>query len=424
MNRQARVFTVLAMVLLVGATLALHIGLPLWDHIDLVPIYHALQEGDVSASGFWRVHDGSHLHVSAYAVLLLTTWLSHGRPWLDCLVSALLMAGVAVLLLRLARRVLPQGLARGWWFVIGLLAFYPGHLVNLQWGWQVAVFISLLGMVAPVFLLTAPGLRWGGLGAGLLAAVLGVMSFSTTLVVFPVAVVLLLLRPDWSLPRRIAGVLPWLLALAGLVAWLRWDHAGAAVARPQWEAMLLYAGNYLASGVLHFSQPLALPWLGLALVLAIPAACKAPRQRMLPCLALMVCAAGAALLTALGRAAPFGPEHGFVTRYVSYSILFWFGWFVLVLGAFAEQPGWRRWLRPLLLLAAVVGTFNALHMAKKAVVVSRNADAYARQIVSQYPNYDPQLLERAYGPGRDRTAPELLGIWRQYGFAPFERETE
>ena len=113
-----------------------------------------------------------------------------------------------------------------------------------------------------------------------------------------------------------------------------------------------------------------------------------------------------------------------MTRYVSYSILFWFGWFMLVLPAMVERPAWRRWLRPLLLLTAVIATFNAMHMTKKAIGVSRNADAYARQIVSQYPDYDPQLLERAYGPGRDQAAPELLGIWRQYGFAPFERRPE
>ncbi len=423
-RRQARLWSIVGALLLVAATLALHIGLPLWDHIDLVPIYRAWLEGDVSSSGFWRVHDGSHLHTSAYVVLLLTTWLSHGRPWLDCLVSALLMVGVAMLLLRLASRVLPRGLARGWWFVVGLLAFYPGHLINLQWGWQVAVFISLAGLVVPVVLLTASSLRWSGWVASLVAAVLGVMSFGTTLAVFPVAVALLLSRSDWSWLRRAIGVSFWLLALAGLVAWMRWDHAGQAIARPHLGDALLYAGNYLGSGLLHFAQPLALPWLGVALLVAAVVAWRAPRQRLLPCLALMACAMGAALLTAWGRAAPFGVEHGFMTRYVSYSILFWFGWFMLLLPAMVERPAWRRWLRPLLLLAAVIATFNAMHMTKKAIGVSRNANAYARQIVSQYPDYDPQLLERAYGPGRDQTAPELLGIWRQYGFAPFERTPE
>ena len=103
-SAQAQVFITLAAVALVAATLALHIGLPLWDHIDLVPMYRAWLAHDLPGSGFWRVHDGSHLHTSAYAVLLLTTWLSNGRPWLDCLVSALLMVATALLLLRLARR--------------------------------------------------------------------------------------------------------------------------------------------------------------------------------------------------------------------------------------------------------------------------------------------------------------------------------
>lgn len=420
-SAQAQVFITLAAVALVAATLALHIGLPLWDHIDLVPMYRAWQAHDLSSSGFWRVHDGSHLHTSAYAVLLVTTWLSHGRPWLDCLVSALLMVVSASLLLRLARQVLPQGIGRGGWFVVGLLAFNPGHLVNLQWGWQVAVFISLLGIVAPVCLLgvpAAPG--WKERAAALLAAGLGVMSFGTTLAVFPVAVALLLSRQEWRWPRRIAAALPWLLLLAGALVWMRWDHAGEAVARPGVLALLAYAGNYLGGGLLRFATPLALPWLGIAVVVAICAARVVPRQLLLPCLALMVCAAGAALLTALGRAAPFGAEHGFMTRYVSYSLLFWFGWFVLVLGALHARSSWRRRLLPLLWLASVFAVCNALHMGNKAVKVSRNADSFARQIRAQYPHYDRALLERAYD-GRADIAAERLEEWRHLGFAPFDQ---
>nr|WP_180529220.1 hypothetical protein [Staphylococcus haemolyticus] len=44
-----------------------------------------------------------------------------------------------------------------------------------------------------------------------------------------------------------------------------------------------------------------------------------------PWLALMLFGIGCALLTALGRAGEYGPDHAFVTRYVSFSSLFRFG---------------------------------------------------------------------------------------------------
>ena len=66
----------LALGLLLAATLQWHLPLMLWDHIDLVPIYDAWRRGDLAASQFWRIHDGSHFHSAAYAVLLATTWLS------------------------------------------------------------------------------------------------------------------------------------------------------------------------------------------------------------------------------------------------------------------------------------------------------------------------------------------------------------
>ena len=84
-------FAVLA-ALLLAATMAWHLPMMLWDHIDLVPMYEAWRSGALGSSAFWQVHDGSHLHVAAYAVLLVTTWASGGQPWLDCLASVVLPA--------------------------------------------------------------------------------------------------------------------------------------------------------------------------------------------------------------------------------------------------------------------------------------------------------------------------------------------
>ena len=81
------------------------------------------------------------------------------------------------------------------------------------------------------------------------------------------------------MPRRIISALPWLAGLVAIVVWMLWDYAGEAVARPGLPLMLSYAGNYLASRVLHFARPLALPWLCIALVVAAFSARALPWQK-------------------------------------------------------------------------------------------------------------------------------------------------
>ena len=129
--------------------LSLHWMIPMMlrDHLDLVPILQAWQRGDLADSGFLRMH-GGHLHTAAYAVLLATTTLSGGQPWLDGVVSWLFLLACAAIVLTFAREAFPDGSRRDTGFIalIAFLALFPGHLANLQWGWQVAVFLCLTGV--------------------------------------------------------------------------------------------------------------------------------------------------------------------------------------------------------------------------------------------------------------------------------------
>ena len=412
----------LALCLLLAATLQWHLPLMLWDHIDLVPIYDAWQRGDLAASQFWRIHDGSHFHSAAYAVLLATTWLSAGRPWLDCVAGWAFYALLAWTLWRLiGNGWRGQSVARGWWWAMLLLVVHPGHLANLQWGWQVAVFISLLGAVAPIHWLTLERPTLALNLAGVVLAVIGVLGFSTTLAVFPVALMLLAVRGEWSWPRRLLFALPWLLALGGMVGWLL-AARGQPVAMPGVGVLALYVLNYLGGGgVLRFAENLAPWWTLLALLSAIPAAWRCRGDaRARPWLALMAFALGCALLTALGRAGSFGTDHAFVTRYASFALLFWIGWLGLLVLAWGDAgTAWPRWVRPLLLATVFFAAVNGVHLAKKARTAHQRAAAFAAQIRSGYPQLDEALLAQAYGD-RAAAARQRLALLRQWGFAPFD----
>ena len=151
-----------------------------------------------------------------------------------------------------------------------------------------------------------------------------------------------------------------------MVAWVL--HArGQGLAAPDVGVLLHYALNYLGGGVLRFAEDLAPWWAGLALLLALPMAYRCrQREHARVWLALMAFAVGCALLTALGRAGPFGAEHALVSRYASFSLLFWIGWVGLAVTAMEGAGGLRRWLRPLLIATLVFAAANGLHLAKKA----------------------------------------------------------
>ena len=93
--RLLRLFAALLALALLAATLAWRIPFMLWDHLDFAPIYASWQSGaPLSQTIFWHNH-GGHLHAAAYAVLLFTTWFSHGQTWLDCFVSWIFLVAYA-----------------------------------------------------------------------------------------------------------------------------------------------------------------------------------------------------------------------------------------------------------------------------------------------------------------------------------------
>lgn len=165
-------FVLLAAALL-WMTLAWRVPMMLWDHLDLVPMLTAARDGTLLHSAFLGFN-GGHIHTAAYAVLLVTASLSHGDPWLTDIVSWLLLVASAALVFAFARASFGTT-TRGRSAMIATLVFlalYPGHLANLQWGWQVAVFLCLLGAVIAVWALTRPALTAWHDGAALLGAAL------------------------------------------------------------------------------------------------------------------------------------------------------------------------------------------------------------------------------------------------------------
>jgi hypothetical protein len=88
----------------------------------------------------------------------------------------------------------------------------------------------------------------------------------------------------------------------------------------------VYVLNFLGAGIARFAADLA-PWAAAFALASAPWLFVRGRAQtgVLSWLGLLLFAVFAAVLTALGRSAAFGSEQAFVTRYVSFSSLFWIG---------------------------------------------------------------------------------------------------
>ena len=187
-------------------------------------------------------------------------------------------------------------------------------------------------------------------------------------------------------------------------------------------SLLLYTLNFLGGGIARFASPLA-PWLALAgLASGFAAAWSLRRRRdSLPWLALFVFAILAAFLTSLGRAAPFGADHAFVTRYVSFSSMFWLGWTGLVGCATSKALRIPAATKAFVWAIALLAAVNALHMIKKAGDVATKTESMARTIRDTYPQVDRSLLAEIYFDQPD-VALERLKRLREWRFPPFDEQ--
>lgn len=235
----------------------------LWDHLDLVPLLEGWKAGTLRVPDLLDVHHGSHLHAPAYAVLLVTTELSGGRPWLDCLLSWAVLVAYAGVFLHIAARPLQGAAGLRWRLALVFFALFPGHLANLQWGWQVAVFLSLAGTAGAILALTREPLGWALNLLALAAACLAAMSFSTGLAVVPVAVLLVAMRAEIPASKRMGLVAPWLVLALVLARHLQPVAVDGGAEWPGLLEVASYALNFLGAGVARFATG-ASPVLALA----------------------------------------------------------------------------------------------------------------------------------------------------------------
>jgi len=402
---------------------------PYLDHLDLCIYIDLYYQGNLTLSSLFLPHGNAHWHAPTYFLLIP---LAIGSRWnlvwditINLVVVLLTWLAIRALIRHTAARIgqpslVPWGTLATAWFL-----FSVNQAANSLWGWQMAVFLNLLGSLGGIVLLSRPRLRiWHVVGAALGGA-LATYDFSTGLAFWPIGLVLIVLHGRAG-PRRkiwLGGV--FILCAAAVIyhyydsIYLLAAKVGP-IAHDQERSILnkaRFALIYLGTPVAWLGDVQTIPTLpvedvrflratkiiavtGLLLLIGL-AGYLNRRHRMswtvlAPVLAIGAYAVGSAVLTSFARITS-GPEQAGTPRYTSVSNLLWISVFLLALitlPRLSARP--KRMLTVALLALTVLMTATTLRIARAHAENAIRHNSLGAQIAVMYPNIDDRTLLRVF----------------------------
>jgi len=393
------------------------VDVPFEDEWSIVTVLRRLGQGHLTLGALWAQHNENRMLVPRLIAIALAGPTRYDTR-ADMLFGIALLLAAAVLLVPVAARI---GL-RSWWWAVPPAAVLLSwvQVENLLWGFQLAWYLILAGLLAVVVCLArSPLPRWGfWIAAG--TAVVASFSSLPGLFLWPCG--LLLLAGRGVRPRQRWG---WLgLGTATTLAYLfRYHSVGAAVSGARARSALsdpVGAVRYLleaVGSVVRWPAPGVTPLTPVAAPAAVPTEVLGGCILALAALVVLgsvrlgwrerdllvpACLLAFALLFDLalvaGRLA-LGVAQAASSRYTTYDLLWlvgiWFG-----LAAIGRRLGWRRppalgvaLAACLALLGVQVGLAIPFGWQAAGAIAGRRREA--AEIVVAYPSV-PRPLVRAF----------------------------
>ncbi len=404
-------------------TLLFYYRLPYFDHWELVSLYDATADGRPPIGEIFAVNAG-HWHATGYIVMLLLaslTRMAHAPEAVASLIFALLGFWALARILRNAASAFNA--QNSLVLLIGVCALFYFSLdqaENWLWGWQVAVFAHVAGVLWCIERLSSGPLTPARIAAASFFAAAAIYAFATGWALLPIGYALILTQSRWRSRNGVLGLLLWTVFF-GLIIWhlmLAWEESdwtyietfGPTSGFAQSLLGVAHFGlNFLASPVSRFTTDLAVPFAFIGLGLGLWSIHRLYGERGLnamraaaPIVALAAYAAGAAILTAAGRWQVYGAEQAFTMRYITFGNFFWICTLALaILAAPSLSLRRRRWLYVLVGTICAMKVGNSISAANVQAGVSASIHMAAQQLRSQYPSPDPALLAQVSDGGQN-----------------------
>jgi hypothetical protein len=359
------------------------VDIPFADQWAMLPVLAHSYDGTLSFGDLWVQHNEHRLLVPR-ALMLVLARLSGWNTRAEMGASlALAAASFCVLVYQLRA----TGKAIGWrwrWLVpvLSLTTFSLNQAESWWGGWNIQIFLSVLGVTASLALLSRAVPRWLTLIAAMLCGVIASYSYGPGLLIWPVGFALLALQTR-AAPRATAGrILAWSSAGIITIALFFSNYTWSAQATPLGSIVraprpyLVYSVTYLGApptrGAVEYlfgqltgdtqaicnlgdsdlcayvnTTAIGAGIAGVAIFALViwALARRVPLSIWLPYVGLGLYALGTGVMTSLGRAS-YGNHQALAQRYATTASLFWLA--LIVLSALcAHTYAHRRWVAAL-----------------------------------------------------------------------------
>jgi hypothetical protein len=187
------------------------VNVPVGDQWDDITVIRASTHHAVPWGALWAQHNENRMFFPNLLVLALARTTSFNIH-VEELLGVLLLFAAAALVILTHRRRAPD---TPWLYYcpVVLVMLTLAQYGNTLWGFQVAWFLILLALAATLWFLDRPVLTWPALAAAVACAVVGSLSSSQGLLLWPVGLVLLYHRR-----RRWWAVVAWAAAAVATAA--------------------------------------------------------------------------------------------------------------------------------------------------------------------------------------------------------------
>jgi hypothetical protein len=406
-------------VLLPFAVLALMVNryavdVPDWDQWDLVPFLEKSFEGTLTGPDLWTQHN-EHRIFFPRVIMISLARLSRWNIGYELAASLALAVGIFLLLAASMKTTFRSHLASVplWPFVIlSLMVFSLNGVENWLWGWNIQIVLNVLSGIGMILLLTSRRPGWRKIIAAGMLGLIGLYSYASGLVYFPLGLLLLFLGTPIPLRQKVRFSLFWVPFSAA--AYFSYFYKYVLPSHhPSWTiilksplAFLRYVLTYLGAPLLSSdTNPRIAFFAGLAgaIILAVVwtmvlISRKSGLRHLSPYLAFSLYAIGTAVLTGLGRAG-FGDRQAMSPRYVAFSSLLWISLLVLIiilLGEVKESPPARPARFLLVIILALFTGIAAMSSYHSRVLFKERYERLKPAREELFSLQNEVLLERIY----------------------------
>ncbi len=297
---------------------------PYYDQWELVPQIEKMYHHSLTLSDIWRQHN-EHRLLFPKSLMFFLAWLSNWNLFYELCANLVIAALTFLFLLSILRgtsKTVPFWLK----MYFSLMVFSMFQWENWSWGWQIQIFLSVLGSVIAIWAVN----KWQGKTVGLVVTIAGAVlssySFNTGLVTWPAVLVVMLLRKEWR--RKHIVIL--LAACIATVLLYYYNYTKC----PSYSFLFFFLGHpflyaryvltYLGAslGLTYYFAPITAVIILALISLAIVNIWRFDKQKLrelAPWLAFALYACMAAGVTGVGRTANGWPQ-AFVSRYTTFSL--------------------------------------------------------------------------------------------------------